>query len=40
LASIERGEGREWTSELMEEIEREAEEMIRLGILPDPNVCP
>jgi antitoxin ParD1/3/4 len=40
LASIERGEGREWTPELMEEIEREADDMIRLGIPPDPNVCP
>jgi antitoxin ParD1/3/4 len=40
LASIERGEGREWTPELMEEIDREADEMIRLGLPPDPNVCP
>jgi putative addiction module CopG family antidote len=40
LASIERGEGRELTPELWEEIEREADEMIRLGIPPDPNVCP
>lgn len=40
LASIERGEGREWTPELMEEIERQADEQIRLGIPPKADVCP
>lgn len=40
LAAIERGEGREWTPELMDEIEREADEMIRLGLPPHPDVCP
>src|SRR5688500_546135 len=40
LAELERGEGYEWTPELMEEISREADEMIRLGRLPKPDVCP
>ncbi len=39
-AAIERGEGREWTPELRDEINREADERIRLGRLPDPDVCP
>jgi DNA polymerase III delta prime subunit len=40
LAAIERGEGIELTPELVEEIDREAEEQIRLGVPPDPDVCP
>lgn len=40
MAEIERGGGYEWTPELMEEIRREADEMIRLGRLPKPDVCP
>jgi antitoxin ParD1/3/4 len=40
LASAERGEVDEFTPALMAKIDREADEMIRLGILPDPNVCP
>lgn len=40
IAAIERGEGREWTHELREEINREADERIRLGRLPHPDVCP
>ena len=41
LAAIERGEGSELTPELiMEEIEREADERIRLGLRPKPDVCP
>ncbi len=40
LAAAERGEAHELTPELWEEIEREADEMIRLGIPPDPHVCP
>jgi antitoxin ParD1/3/4 len=40
LAAIGRGEGRELTPELWEEIEREADEMIRLGVPPNPDVCP
>jgi antitoxin ParD1/3/4 len=40
LAAIERGEGIALTAELMEEIDREAEEQIRLGVPPDPDVCP
>ena len=40
LASIERGEGIELTPEVMDEIEREAEEHARLGLLPKPDVCP
>ena len=39
-ASIERGEGIEWTPELMDEIEREVEERVRRGDLPKPDVCP
>lgn len=40
LAAAERGEARELTPELWDEIEREADEMIRLGIPPNPDVCP
>ncbi len=40
LAAIERGEVFEWTPELMDEIERESEEMYLRGELPDPDVCP
>lgn len=40
LAAIERGEGREWTPELMDEIDREADEGIRQGWQPKPDVCP
>lgn len=40
LVEIESGGGHEWTPELMEEIRREAEEMIRLGRRPKPDVCP
>ena len=40
LAAAERGEARELTPELWEEIEREADEMIRLGVPPHPDVCP
>ncbi len=40
LASIERGDVREWTPELLEDIEREADEQIRRGVPPDPHVCP
>lgn len=40
MAEIEDGGGYEWTPELMEEIRREADEMIRLGRLPKPDVCP
>lgn len=40
LAAIERGEGIEWTPELMDELEREADERIRLGLQPKPDVCP
>jgi len=40
IAAVERGEVVEWTPELMDEIEREAEEMDRRGELPDPDVCP
>ena len=40
LAAIERGEGIELTPELMEEIDREADEQIRLSLPPDPDVCP
>jgi antitoxin ParD1/3/4 len=40
LAAAERGEAHELTPELWEEIEREADEMIRLGVPPNPDVCP
>lgn len=40
LAAIERGEGHELTPELWDEIDREADERIRLGLLPHPDVCP
>jgi antitoxin ParD1/3/4 len=40
LAAIERGEGREWTPELMEEISQEASKRARLGVVPKPDVCP
>ncbi len=40
IASIERGEGIELTPELMDEIEREVEERVRLGEMPKPDVCP
>ena len=40
VASIGRGEGIEWTPELMDEIEREVEERMRRGDMPNPDVCP
>jgi len=40
LAAIERGEGIELTPESMEEIDRVADEQIRLGVPPKPDVCP
>jgi antitoxin ParD1/3/4 len=39
-AAAERGEVDEFTPELMAKIDREVDEMIRLGVPPDPNVCP
>jgi antitoxin ParD1/3/4 len=38
--AIDRGEGIAWTPTLMDELEREAEEMYRQGKQPDPDVCP
>ena len=40
IAAIQRGEGIELTPEVMDEIEREAEELVRVGALPKPDVCP
>jgi antitoxin ParD1/3/4 len=40
IAAIERGEGIELTPEVWDEIEREADEHLRLGIPPNPDVCP
>jgi antitoxin ParD1/3/4 len=40
LAEIERGEGVEWTPELMDEISREVDERIRRGDMPNPDACP
>jgi len=37
---IDRGEGREWTPELMDILWAEADERYRQGMLPDPDVCP
>ena len=36
----EEGEELPWTPELMEQLTREAEEMVRQGIAPDSDVCP
>ena len=40
LAAIERGEGIELTPELMADIDREADEQLRLGVPLKPDVCP
>ena len=40
LESLGRGEGVEFTPELMDEIDREADEMITHGLQPNPDVCP
>jgi putative addiction module CopG family antidote len=40
LAALERGEGREWTPELMDELDRRADEQLRLDLPPKPDVCP
>jgi antitoxin ParD1/3/4 len=40
LAAIERGEGIELTPQLMADIDREADEQLRLGVPPNPDVCP
>lgn len=40
LAAIERGAVSEFTPELMAKIDREADEQIRRGLPPDPDVCP
>jgi putative addiction module CopG family antidote len=40
IAEGDEGEELAWTPELMEQLTREAEEMIRQGIAPDPDVCP
>jgi putative addiction module CopG family antidote len=40
LAAAERGEARELTPELWEEIEREAHERFLMGHQPKPDVCP
>jgi antitoxin ParD1/3/4 len=37
---IESGRTLEWTPELQRQLRREAEEMMRRGIPPDPDVCP
>lgn len=39
-AQLARGEGIPYTSELMDAIEREAEEAYRRGDQPSPDVCP
>ena len=40
FAEVERGEGVELTDELWESLIAEADEDIRRGIAPDPDVCP
>jgi putative addiction module CopG family antidote len=40
LDELDRGEGRELTPELWDEIDREADEALRRGEPPDPDVCP
>lgn len=40
IDEIERGEGIPWTPELSKQIFEEAMELYRLGIRPDPDVCP
>jgi putative addiction module CopG family antidote len=40
LAAIERGEGNELTAELMEKIDQEADDQLRRGLPPDPDVSP
>lgn len=40
LDELDRGEGIAWTPDLMDQIEREADEMFRRGETPDPDVCP
>lgn len=40
FASIERGEVTAWTPALMDELEREAEDLYERGEQPDPDACP
>lgn len=40
IAEGEVGEAVPWTPDLMEEIQREADDMRRRGEAPDPEVCP
>jgi antitoxin ParD1/3/4 len=40
IAEGEEGDDVPWSPELMEQLTREAEEMVRQGIEPDPDVCP
>lgn len=40
LEQAQRGELREFTPELLEDIDRRAEELFRRGVEPDPDVCP
>jgi antitoxin ParD1/3/4 len=40
IDELDRGEGIEWTSELMDQLNREAGEMLARGETPDPDVCP
>ena len=40
IAEGEEGEAIPWTPELMAQLSREADEMIRQGLEPHPDVCP
>jgi antitoxin ParD1/3/4 len=37
---IDRGDAVEWTPELLERLSQEAEELVRQGAQPRPDVCP
>jgi putative addiction module CopG family antidote len=39
-AEIDRGDSAEWTPDLMERLIREADELHRQGVQPDPDVVP
>ena len=40
LDQLDRGEGLEWTPDLMDTLLREADEMFHRGEQPNPDVCP
>lgn len=40
IDELDQQEGAEWSSELRDQIRREADDLHRRGELPDPDVCP